>query len=593
MSFKRFKHWQSADWDRLLPCRVWLRTYQPETAAQDGLAAVIVTLLLIPQSLAYALLAGVPPTVGLYASLLPLLAYAVFGSSATLAVGPAAVLSLVNMAVLQPLYPVGSPEFVAASALVALLSGLILLGMAALGLGFLANFLSHPVVNGLISASGLLIAVSQLRHLLGVGGGGQALPDLLYSLWQHLSEANALTILISLACLGLLQSVKTRLKPWLVRQGAGAVWAETLPRTGPILALGLFTGLVGLLHLEAYGVKVVGVIPIGLPSLSWPPMTWDLIRTVFPAAILLSLVGFVESVSLGHTLAAKRRQRIDPNQELVGLGAANVASALCGGLAVTGGVSRSVVNFDAGAQTPMAGAMTALGIAFSLVFLTPWLHHLPHAVLAATIIMAVLSMVDLKSLRQTWHYSRHDGLAQAVTLMGVLGLGIEQGILWGILVSLVLFLWRTSRPHIAVVGQLPGTEHFRNVARFAVWESPQVLSVRLDESLYFPNARYLEERVGALLADRPHVRHLVLMCSGVNLIDSSGLESLESIRFRLQEAGIQLHLSEVKGPVMDQLRRSDFLQHLSHPVFVSHYQALRQLDPECTAQALAARPLSP
>lgn len=570
------------------PCRIWLRQYRPATAAQDALAATIVTLLLIPQSLAYAMLAGVPLTLGLYASLLPLVVYAIFGSSCYLSVGPAAVLSLMNMAVLQPLYSPGSPEFIAASALIALLSGLILLGMARLGLGFLASFLSHPVINGFMTASALLIAFSQLKYVLGVDGGGDSLPSLLISLWQHMPQTSGLTLLLGLNCLGLLYIVRTRLNAWLCRHGLSAFWAETLVRTGPVLVLVLFTALVALLRLDQQGVRVVGSIPLGLPEFSFPPLDWDLAVHVFPAALLLSLVGFVESVSVGHTLAARRRQRINPDQELVGLGVANLASAFSGGLAVTGGVSRSVANFEAGAQTPMAGVMTALGVALSLVFLTPLLYYLPHAVLAATIIIAVLGLMDFHSLRHTWQYSKHDGLAQWATLIGVLTLGVEQGLLLGVGLSLLLFLWRTSRPHIAVVGQLPGTEHFRNVQRFAVRESSSVLSLRLDESLYFPNARYLEDRVGALLAERPQVRHLVLMCSGVNLIDASGLDSLEAIRFRLQEAGISLHLSEVKGPVMDQLQRSEFLQRLSGPVFLSQYQALHQLDPEFAEQTLAA-----
>lgn len=572
-----------------LPCRVWLRQYHTATAAQDALAAAIVTLLLIPQSLAYALLAGVPLTLGLYASLLPLVVYAIFGSSYYLSVGPAAVLSLMNMAVLQPLYPPGSPEFIAASALIALLSGLILLGMARLRLGFLANFLSHPVISGFMTASALLIAFSQLKYLFGVGGGGDTLPRLLISLWQHLPETSGLTLLLGLSALGLLYAIRSRLKAWLCRRGLSVFWAETWARTGPVWVLVLLTALVALLGLDQQGVRIVGAIPAGLPELNLPPLDWDLAVHVFPAAVLLSLVGFVESVSVGHTLAARRRQRINPDQELVGLGAANLASAFSGGLAVTGGVSRSVANFEAGAQTPMAGIMTAVGVALSLAYLTPLLYYLPHAVLAATIIIAVLGLMDFHSLRQTWHYSKHDGLAQWATLIGVLALGVEQGLLLGVGLSLVLFLGRTSRPHIAVVGQLPGSEHFRNIERFAVQESPLVLSLRLDESLYFPNARYLEDRVSALLVERPQVRHLVLMCSGVNLIDASGLDSLEAIRFRLQEAGIALHLSEVKGPVMDRLQRSEFLQRLSGPVFLSQYQALCQLDPEFTAQTLAAR----
>jgi SulP family sulfate permease len=336
---------------------------------------------------------------------------------------------------------------------------------------------------------------------------------------------------------------------------------------------------------------VVGTIPSGLPGLTLPPLDAGLAWQLLPAALLISLVGFVESVSVGQTLAAKHRQRIIPDNELMGLGASNLAAAFSGGFPVTGGFARSVVNHDAGASTPMAGVFTAVGIALSVLLLTPLLHNLPQAVLAATIIIAVLSLVDLPSLLRTWRYSPQDGAAQLATLAGVLLIGVEAGILLGVGLSLLLFLWRTSRPHMAVVGQMPGSEHFRNIERFAVVESPSVLSLRVDESLYFPNARFLEDRIGELIAQRPEVRHLVLMCPGVNLIDASALDSLEAIVERLHTAGVQLHLSEVKGPVMDQLRRSDFLDRFGGQVFISQYQALQNLAPALT-EATRRNPLT-
>ena len=573
---------------RWLPCLEWGRHYNRSSAVQDGLAALIVTLMLIPQSLAYAMLAGLPPVMGLYASLLPLLAYALFGSSRTLAVGPVAVVSLMTAAALTPLFPAGSPDYIGAALLLTLLSGLLLSAMALLRLGFLANFLSHPVISGFISASGILIATGQVQHLLGIKAGGENLLQILPQLAQALPASHWPTALIGLLSLAWLWWSRARLKAVLARLGLSPQAASHLAKAGPVLAIILGILAVSLLQLEARGVRVVGAIPQGLPGLSLPSLDLQLALQLLPAALLISLVGFVESVSVGQTLAAQRRQRIEPDNELLGLGAANLSAAFSGGLPVTGGFARSVVNHEAGAQTPMAGVFTAIGIGLSVLLLTPLLHNLPLAVLAASIIVAVLGLVDLGSLRRTWRYSRQDGAAQLATLLGVLLIGVEIGILLGVALSLLLFLWRTSRPHMAVVGQVPGSEHFRNVERYSVIESPSVLSLRVDESLYFPNARYLEERIGELIASRPQVRQLVLMCSGVNLIDASALDSLHTISERLHSAGVQLHLSEVKGPVMDQLLRGNFLEQFGGRVFISQYEALNTLDPQSSRQALQA-----
>lgn len=574
---------------RLLPCLQWLRGYDRDSAGKDALAAVIVALMLIPQSLAYAMLAGLPPVAGLYASLLPLLAYALLGTSRTLSVGPMALTSLMTAAALGPLFPAGSAEYAGAALLLTLLSGLLLLAMALLRLGFLSNFLSHPVVSGFNTASSVVIALGQLKPLLGIRTEGESGLALLRGLLAGLPHAHLPTAALGLASLTFLWSTRRYLHAGLQRLGFTARLAGLLTKTAPVVGLLLAVLAVRAFDLADAGVRVVGPVPRGLPSLALPPLDLGLIRQLLPSALLLSLVGFVGSVSVAQTLAAKRRQRIEPNQELVALAGANLAAALSGGLPVTGGFSRSVVNFDAGAQTPLAGALSMLSIAVAVQFCTPLLHDLPLAVLAATIVVAVLGMLDLGALRRTWHYSRQDAAAMAATMLGVLLVGVEAGILLGVGLSLLLFLWRTSKPHIAVVGQLPGSEHFRNVERFAVVESPRVLSVRVDESLYFPNARYLEDRIAELAGQHPQAEHLVLMCPGVNLIDASALESLEAIAERLRAAGIQLHLSEVKGPVMDGLRRSDFLQRFGGQVFISQFEALAELDPQTTWHAMHAR----
>ncbi|MFZ4759473.1 MAG: SulP family inorganic anion transporter, partial [Burkholderiaceae bacterium] len=534
-----------------LPMLDWASNYDRTTLAGDLLAALIVTVMLIPQSLAYALLAGLPPEVGLYASVAPLIAYAAFGSSRVLAVGPAAVTSLMTAAAIGATAGAGLHTQVAMAITLAFISGAMLLAMGLFRLGFLASFLSHPVISGFITASGLLITASQLKTLLGVKADGHSLPELLWSLAQQVPNLNGLTTTIGVGTMMFLWWVRRGLKPLLRKLGMGPRWADAIAKAGPVAAIAVTTWLTWLWSWDRQGVTIVGDIPRGLPPLSLPvfdPILWHHLAV---PALLISVVGFVESVSVGQTLAAKRRQRIDPDQELVALGASNLSAALTGGLPVTGGFSRSVVNFDAGAQTPAAGVFTALGILMATLFLTPALYYLPQATLAATIVVAVLTLVDFSILRRTWRFAKADFLAVASTLLATLAIGVEVGLVVGVGVSLALHLYRTSRPHIATVGLVPGTEHFRNVLRHTVLTHPSLLSLRVDESLYFANARSLEDRINDAVATQPALQHVVLQCSAVNDIDASALESLEAIDLRLRDAGIAFHLSEVKGPVMD------------------------------------------
>ncbi len=569
----------------LLPIFDWAPRYTRTDAVDDSVAAAIVTIMLVPQSLAYAMLAGLPPQAGLYASILPLVAYALFGSSRTLAVGPVAVVSLMTAAALAPVAPQGSAAYAAAAIALALLSGVVLLAMAALRLGFLANVLSHPVISGFITASGLLIAAGQAKHLLGIPAGGETLGQILHALWRGLGDANPVTLTVGLSTLAFLVWARRSLKPLLRRCGCAPRVADLAAKAGPLVAIGASILAVLALDLGARGVKLVGPIPAGSPPFALPGFDPALWIDLLPAAVLIALVGFVESVSVGQTLAARRRQRIVPNQELVGLGASNIAAALSGGFPVTGGFARSIVNFEAGAATPLAGALTAILILAATIFLTPLFRLLPQAVLAATIVVAVLALVDFAAVRRVYAYSKSDFAAMATTIVLVLMVGVEAGIFGGVALSLLLFLWRTSTPHVAIVGQVPGTEHFRNVERHAVLTSPDLLSIRIDESLYFANSRVLEERVLAEVAVRPELRNVVLMCSAVNLIDASGLESLEAIAERLASAGIGFHLSEVKGPVMDALRRSDFLAHFGGRIFLSQYEAAAALAPAARRDA--------
>jgi len=562
---------------RYIPILEWGRHYNRQLLSSDLLAAVIVTIMLIPQSLAYALLAGLPPEVGLYASILPLVAYACFGTSRTLAVGPVAVVSLMTAAAAGAVAEQGTEGYLEAAIALALLSGLFLLLMGLFRLGFIANFLSHPVISGFVSASAIIITASQLRHIFGVPAEGHNLYELAMSLAASVAQINLVTLIIGAGSLLALIWIRLGLKPLLLRCGLSAGTAGTLVKAGPLLVVALSIITVVTLGLESQNVKVVGEIPRGLPALAMPTLDFPLWQSLLGSAFLISMIGFVESVSMAQTLAAKRRQRIDPDQELVGLGASNLASSVSGGFPVTGGFSRSAVNYDAGAQTPAAGAFTAVGIALATVFLTPLLYYLPVATLAATIIVAVFSLVDIQALRHSWHFSRGDFSASLVTIILTLLVGVEAGVIAGLGFSLALYLYRTSKPHIAVVGQVAGTQHFRNSLRHQVNLCDQVVSVRIDESLYFANARFLEDSIYRLVAESDKVTDLVLMCSAINDIDISALESLENINHRLASSEVKFHLSEVKGPVMDKLKRSSLLDQLTGQVFLSQYEAFTAL----------------
>lgn len=562
---------------RRLPILDWGRRYTRATLGADLMAALIVTIMLVPQSLAYALLAGLPPEAGIYASILPIILYALFGSSKVLAVGPVAVVSLMTAAAVGQVAEAGTMGYAAAAQTLALLSGLMLFAMGLLKLGFLANFLSHPVIAGFITAAGLLIAAGQLRHILGVPGSGDTLPEILLALWLHAGETNPITLAIGAGATAFLFWVRKGMRPTLRALGTPARAADILTKAGPVFAVAATTALVWGLDLAAQGVRIVGEVPQGLPPLTVPDLSLSLVSALLIPAALISIIGFVESVSVAQTLASRRRQRIDPDQELLGLGAANMGAAFTGGLPVTGGFARSVVNADAGAETPAAGAFTALGLALAALALTPLLYYLPQATLAATIIVAVLSLVDLKILRRTWAYSRRDFAAVAVTILVTLALGVEVGVSVGVALSVLLHLLNTAKPHVAEVGLVPGSEHFRNIHRHKVETCPTLLTLRIDESLYFANARFLEGMILDRIAGETQLTDIVLMCSAVNSIDYSALETLEALQRELQARGIRLHLSEVKGPVMDRLQATDFLQHLSGQVFKSQYDAYAAL----------------
>jgi SulP family sulfate permease len=558
---------------RYLPILDWGRRYDRSAFSNDMIAAVIVTIMLIPQSLAYALLAGLPPEAGIYASIAPIVLYAVFGTSKALAVGPVAVVSLLTASAIGQVAETGTAGYAVAALTLAGLSGAFLVLLGVLRLGFLANFLSHPVIAGFITASGILIATSQLKHILGISAHGHTLPEMLGSILAHLDQINLVTVVIGLSATGFLFWVRGSLKPLLKRLGMGPLMTDLLAKAGPVAAVASTTMAVWAFDLHGVGVKIVGDVPQSLPPFTVPGLSPDLIKTLLVPAILISVIGFVESISVAQTLAAKKRQRIDPDQELIGLGAANLGAAFTGGFPVTGGFSRSVVNFDAGSETPAAGIFTAIGLAVAALALTPLVYYLPNATLAATIIVAVLSLVDFSILRKTWGYARADFIAVAATIALTLIMGVEVGVASGVGISILLHLYKTSWPHVAEVGLVSGTQHFRNVKRHAVETNPHILTLRVDESLYFVNARFLEDLVQSRVTAGCDIKDVVLMFSAVNEVDFSALESLEAINLRLIDMGVGLHLSEVKGPVMDRLKKSHLIGDMNGEVFLSQYDA--------------------
>jgi SulP family sulfate permease len=560
-----------------LPCQDWLRHYNRKMLGSDLVAALVVTIMLIPQSLAYALLAGLPPEMGLYASVLPLVAYAIFGTSRTLSVGPVAVVSLMTATAVGQVAQQGTVDYATAAIALALLSGLVLLLLGLLRFGFVTNFLSHPVVSGFITASGIIIALSQLSHIFGIDAPGETLPELLHGLAIKLYITNLPTLAIGVFCLLFLYLSRQYLAALLTQLGLSQLLSETLAKTAPVAAIIMSILIAYAADLDSKGVALVGAIPQGLPAFSQPHINWAVVSELILPAFLIALIGFIESVSVGRTLGAKRRERIDANQELIGLGAANVASAFSGGFPVTGGFSRSVVNFDAGAKTQAASVFTAAGIAIVALLLTPALYYLPKATLAATIVIAVSSLIDWRIVRDAWHYDHADFIAIATTILLTLLLGVEIGVISGVTASIALHLYRTMRPHFAIVGTVPGTEHYRNIDRHDVQTHANILSIRIDESLYFANAAFLEELVDTELEQRQGVEHVILMCPAVNMIDLSALEALQAVNTSLLERNVKLHLSEVKGPVMDALKRSAFLRQLGGSVYLSHHEAVLEL----------------
>jgi SulP family sulfate permease len=538
----------------------WLRQYRRAQLPGDVGAGIIVAMMMIPQGMAYALVAGLPAVTGIYASILPLVLYALFGSSMTNSVGPMAIISLMTASLLGPLAGADTGLRIVLAAQLALMAGALLLACAVLRLGFIASFFSRPVMSGFTIGSAIVIARGQVPALLGA-----APPQL------HPASAA-----LGMASLALLLLARRYLAALLRRAGVAPVAADIGERLAPMALLLVGVALVAGFDLEAAGVRTVGPVPSGLPGLNLATSGahWQML---LQPALLMAFIIFLINMSSAQALAVKRNEKINSNYELIGLGAANLGSALTGGLPVTGSISRSAVNFSAGANTPLAGIISAVLMALALVAPTGWLALLPLPMLAATIIVAVAGMLDWSTLRTAWRYDRADAAALLATAGGVLVLGVQAGVVIGLVLSMGSLIWRASRPQIAVLGRIAGTEHIRNVERYPAETAPEVLLLRIDAALFFGNAEAVNQRVEEELAAHPTVQHLVLVLSAVNAIDTTALFALAELNVALALRGIGLHLAEVKGPVLDRLKRSALLSALNGKLFLSTAMAWDEL----------------
>jgi sulfate permease, SulP family len=538
---------------------------------------MIVTLMLIPQALAYAMLAGLPPEVGLYASMLPLVVYGIFGTSKTLSVGPAAVAALMTAAAIAPFSLVSPEQGLLAGIILAALSGLLLLTGGVLKLGYFANFLSHPVISGFISAASLIIATSQLPILLGISANGENMIEMVQSLYSSIGNTDIATLIMSVITILLLVINRRYGRDLLSHLGLSKSWNQLLTKSFPAILVIIGVSLMMSNFRWFESIQVLGGIPKGLPDIGFPTSDISMWKQLLVPSLLITIVGYIESISIAQSLAMRNKSRIDPDQELIALGLSNIASSVSSGMPVTGGVSRSIVNSDAGALTPAAGILTAFGIMLASLTITQWLTHLPKLILAATIVVAVISILDLSVFKKTFQVSIKDFLALVATFFFTLFVSIEWGLSAGILISIALHIYKSSKPHIAIVGNIEGTEHFRNVLRHDVYLCPNVSTIRLDESLYFANARYLEQKIIEIVADNKSVKHIILMCPAVNTIDISAIEVLEAINTNLKHLNIGFHLSEVKGPVMDLISKSELLDKLNGKVFLTQFNAYKAL----------------
>jgi sulfate permease, SulP family len=538
---------------KFFPIVHWIRLTSRRDLAGDITAGAITAVLLVPQGLAYAMIAGLPPVVGLYASILPAVLYAMLGTSRDLSVGPTSIAAIMVAAAMAGAGAGIDP--VAGALLLAAMSGGILLAMGLLRMGVFANLLSQPVLTGFSSGAAIIIMADQLRHFAGIELPSGLQPhEMLAYLGGRASILNVQTL-----ALGGVALVALLIVTGTTRAGR-RLYAVTA-RLAPVIVLVLGAFAVHALGLER--VPLVGEIPARPPFLdvAMPgPAAWVALA---PSAALISIIVFVESVSISKYLAGRRRETVDSDQELIALGAANIGSAMSGALPVAGSFSRSMVNYTSGAHSQLSSIALAFFTLATLLLFAPAFSVLPKAVLAAVIIVAVAGLVDLRSIPETWRYSKADGASNLVTFLGVLAYGVEAGLVMGVLLSVLLYLWRTGHPNIAIVGRLPHSTEFRSIERHKVETWKEILLVRVDENLYFANVGHVQDIITLEFEKRPGIKHLVLVMSGVGFVDSSALKVLQIAAETLREAGVTLHLADVKGPVLDRLRRTKIFEQIA------------------------------
>jgi len=527
--------------------------------------------------IAYAFLAGLPPEAGLYAALLALVCYAAFGSSRTLAVGPTAIIAMMTLEVASTFAAPGSTDYIAVTIKLGFVTGLVLLVLRLVNFGNVISFLSHAVVTGFITAAAILIIVNQLPTAFGLASSGDTS---LMGVAGYLlgNQVNVIAFTVTISAFLFLVFCRLQLEGILLSKGFSEVVASSLSRSAP-----MYVVVIGILVTSAMGLNdtqnlpIVGTIPAELPGITLVSISLTELQVMLPSALLIAMVIFMESISIGSAMASKRREKIEPNQELVGLSLSNIGASLVGGFPVAGSFARTLVNFTSGARTQVASLITAVLLLVTLIGFAPMFYYLPKAVLSAIIIISALQLIDISGIRESFAFSPSDAVTFSFTFLAVLTLGVESGVIIGIVISFVLLIRGSSRPHIAVVGRVGESEHFRNIMRHEVKTDPSLLAVRIDESLYFVNTRYIETFLFNEVADKPDVKNVLMICTATNFIDASGLEMLEALCENLEEVGVTLHLAEVKGPVMDRLKETEFYARMKGEVFFTTDIAFKEL----------------